>query len=111
MCFLQKLRLRVFAVLVALLFGVIGVVGWLSVPVLPAIGVALVAAFSMVNSMTAKLSTVTCSGCGSDLSTTSTNTYGNTCKNCGTTTLPYNNNAPNETMFAFDEDEDTASKA
>lgn len=111
MNFLQKIRLRVFAVLVALTFGVIGVVGLFSVPVLPAIGVALVAAFSMVNTMTAKLSAVTCSGCGSDLSNASTTTYGIICSKCGTTTLPYNNNEPNETMYAFEEDDESQSTA
>ncbi len=106
MCWLQKLRLRVFAVLVALTFAVIGVVGILSVPVLPAIGVALVAAYSMVNSMTTKLAAVTCSGCGSDLSSSSSNTYGITCKNCGTTTLPYNYASQPPAITSFEEDSD-----
>ncbi|MEQ9207133.1 MAG: hypothetical protein RLN78_07190 [Phycisphaerales bacterium] len=107
MLWLQKLRLRVFAVLVALTLAVIGVVGLFSVPVLPAIGVALVAAYSMVNSMTAKLSVITCAGCGSDLSNAATSTYGITCQSCGTTTQPYNH-ADNAPVFAsFDEDSDS----
>lgn len=107
MCWLQKLRLRVFAVLVALTFAVIGVVGLLSVPVLPAIGVALVAAYSMVNSMTSKLATITCAGCGSDLSHSTSNTYGIICKNCGTTTQPYNHASQPPMMATSDEDSDS----
>jgi len=107
MCWLQKLRLRVFAVLVALTFAVIGVVGLLSVPVLPAIGVALVAAYSMVNSMTTKLAAVTCSGCGNDLSISSSSTYGVTCNNCGTTTLPYNYSSQPPTLASFEDESDS----
>ncbi len=106
MNWLQKLRLRVFAVLVALTFAVIGVVGLLSVPVLPAIGVALVAAYSMVNSMTTKLAVTTCSGCGSDISKTPLNTYGTTCNNCGTTTQPFLHNPQPPTLATFDDDTD-----
>ena len=91
----------------ALTFAVIGVVGILSVPVLPAIGVALVAAYSMVNSMTTKLAAVTCSGCGSDLSNSSSNTYGITCKNCGTTTQPYNHSSQPPKFAAFEDDSDS----
>ena len=91
----------------ALTFAVIGVVGIFSIPVLPAIGVALVAAYSMVNSMTTKLAVITCSGCGNDLSDSSTNTYGITCKNCGTTTQPYNHSSQPPMMATFDDDSDS----
>ncbi|MFK7758503.1 MAG: hypothetical protein AB8C13_01000 [Phycisphaerales bacterium] len=90
MFWLQKLRLRVFALLVGLTIAVITVVGMLSVPVLPAIGVALVAAVTMVNSMTTKLSAITCSGCGNDLTQIPAYTYGIICPNCGSTTQPFN---------------------
>ncbi|MBL4810378.1 MAG: hypothetical protein JKY43_10035 [Phycisphaerales bacterium] len=107
MCWLQKLRLRVFAVLVALTFAVIGVVGLLSVPVLPAIGVALVAAYSMVNTMTTKLSAITCVGCGGDLSKSPSSTYGTVCKDCGTTTQPYQHSPKPPMVASFDEDSDS----
>lgn len=108
MFWLQKLRLKVFALLVALTIAVITVVGMLSVPVLPAIGVALVAAVTMVNSMTTKLSAITCSGCGKDLSQAPANTYGIICPNCGTTTLPFQHEQT-PPMYAADDDLDTDS--
>lgn len=87
---LAKLRLRVFAILVALGLGVIGVIGVFSVPLLPAIGVALVAAVTVVNTMTTKLSIATCAGCGKNISKMPAGTYGITCTNCGTINQPYN---------------------
>jgi len=86
---LAKLRLRVFAILVALVLGVIGVVGMFSVPVWPALGVALVAAVAAVNTMTAKLSATVCAGCGQDISSSPAGTYGITCAACGTINHPY----------------------
>lgn len=109
MYWLQKLRLRVFALLVALTIAVFTVVGMLSVPVLPAIGVALVAAVTMVNSMTTKLSAMTCSGCGTDLSKTPASTYGVTCPGCGTTTLPFQNSEQAPMLAMDDQDSDTNS--
>jgi hypothetical protein len=104
MFWLQKLRLKVFALLVALTIAVITVVGMLSVPVLPAIGVALVAAVTMVNSMTTKLSAITCTGCGQNLSSTPANTYGITCQKCGTTTLPFQHEQ-SPPMYASEDDD------
>jgi len=86
---LAKLRLQVFALLLALVVGVVGVVGVFSVPVIPAVGVALFAAVAAVNSMTAKLSTTVCAGCGEDISAGPAGTYGITCAHCGTINQPY----------------------
>ena len=102
MFWLQKLRLRVFALLVALTIGVFTVVGVLSVPPLAAISVAVVAAVTMVNSMTTKLSAMTCSGCGKDISKIPMGTYGVTCPGCGTTTQPYNH-ADLPALYASDD--------
>jgi len=57
--------------------------------------------------MTTKLATITCSGCGSDLSNTSTSTYGITCNNCGSTTQPYNHSSQPPMIATFDDDSDS----
>lgn len=83
MPWLRKLRLRVFAVLVGLSLAALGVVGLASWPALPVWGVTLTIATVVVNKMTAKLSSMTCSGCGSDLTGTPTGAYGAVCPKCG----------------------------
>jgi hypothetical protein len=83
MPWLRKLRLRVFAVMVGLLLAAIGVVGLASWPALPVVGVTLTIATVVVNKMTAKLSVMTCSGCGADLTGVPTGAYGAVCKDCG----------------------------
>jgi len=83
MPWLRKLRLRVFAVMVGLLLAAIGVVGLASWPALPVVGVTLTIATVVVNKMTARLSVMTCSGCGADLTGQPTGAYGAVCKDCG----------------------------
>lgn len=90
MNWLHKLRLRAFAVVVASLVGALAVVGWLSVPVLPALGVALVTAAAVVNTMASRLAMPTCAGCGIDLTQTPADAHGVTCPDCGTINQHFN---------------------
>ncbi len=99
MLWMQRLRLRVFAMLVALALLVVGVVGMLSVPVLPALGVALTIAVTMVNTMASRLSTMTCTGCGQSIERAPAGTHGIACADCGTINHPFNSG---EGTFAFD---------
>lgn len=104
MVWMQKLRLRVFAIMVALVLLVFGVVGMLSVPVLPAVGVALTIAVTVVNKMASRLSVMTCSGCGQSIEKLPAGTHGIACANCGTVNQPFN---AGEGAYAFDlSDED-----
>ncbi len=109
MQWMLKLRLRVFALLVALALLVFGVVGMLSMPVLPAVGAALAIAVTMVNSMTSRLDAMTCAGCGNSIEKTPAGTHGITCKGCGTVNHPYNTSNEEHLVgdFMFD-DEDEA---
>ncbi len=84
MNWLHKLRLRAFGVVVASILGALAVVGWLSVPVLPALGVAIVTAAAVVNTMANRLAMPTCAGCGTDLAKTPAGTHGVICHECGT---------------------------
>lgn len=83
MNWIHKLRLRALAVVLGLTLGALAVVGWLSVPVLPALGVALITAAAVVNSMASRLAQPTCAGCGRDLSGSQAGTYGVICPDCG----------------------------
>jgi phage FluMu protein Com len=84
MDWLHKLRLRAFAVVLGSVLGAVAIVGWLSVPVLPALGVALITAAALVNTMASRLSVPTCAGCAKDLSKLHAGTYGVICPDCGT---------------------------
>jgi len=104
MLWMQKLRLRVLAMIVALILLVLGVVGMLSVPVLPAVGVALTIAVTVVNTMASRLS-ATCAGCGQSIAKVPAGTHGIACGNCGAVNHPFNTG---EAQYAFDlsEEED-----
>ncbi len=90
MQWMLKLRLRVFALLVALAILVFTVVGMLSMPVLPAVGAALAIAVTMVNSMTSRLDVMTCAGCGQSIEKMPAGTHGIACQGCGTINHPFN---------------------
>lgn len=105
MLWMQKLRLRVFALLAALAILVFGVVSVFAIPVLPAVGVAIGIAVTMVNSMTARLSHMTCTGCGQDIAQLPAGTHGIACDKCGTINHPFNAGEPYYTFDLSDEDE------
>lgn len=105
MLWMQRLRLRVFALLVALVILVFTVVGMLSIPVLPAVGVALTIAVTMVNSMTSRLDALTCAGCGTSIEKLPAGTHGIACMNCGTINHPFNTGEETES-FALEPNDD-----
>ena len=108
---MQKLRLRVFALLAALAILVFGVVSVFAIPVLPAVGVAIGIAVTMVNSMTARLSHMTCTGCGQDIAQLPAGTHGIACDKCGTINHPFNTGEPYYAFDLSDEDENDARNA
>jgi len=99
MLWMQRLRLRVFALVAALVLLVVGVVSMFAVPVLPAVGVALTIAVTMVNTMTSRLNDMTCTGCGKSIAKLPAGTHGIACKDCGTVNHPFNTG---EATYAFD---------
>lgn len=84
MSWMHRLRLRALAVVLGLVLAALAVVGWMSVPALPALGVALVTAAAVVHTMSSKLSLPTCAGCGKDLTGKGAGAYGVICPDCGT---------------------------
>ncbi len=99
MLWIQMLRLRVFALVAALTILVFGVVSVFAIPVLPAVGVALTIAVTMVNTMTSRLTDLTCSGCGKSIAQLPAGTHGIACPSCGTVNHPFNSGEP---TYAFD---------
>jgi hypothetical protein len=83
MNFLLKLRLRVVAVLIALGLGAAALIGWAAWPVVPVVGVALMTAVALVNTITHKLSPACCQGCGKSLAGLPAGAYGAVCPGCG----------------------------
>jgi len=106
---MQKLRLRVFALIAALTILVFGVVSVFAVPVLPVVGVALTIAVTVVNTMTSRLTDMTCTGCGASIAKLPAGTHGIACTKCGSINHPFNTGEP---FYAFDlsDEEDADSK-
>lgn len=81
--FLNKLRLRIFAVLTAVILAAVAVIS-LGVWPVPVVSVALITAAAVLNTMTSKLAVSVCSGCGESLGGVPTGAYGAVCPSCGT---------------------------
>ena len=79
----QKIRLRVFAVLVATILAVIGVLTWATVPAWPVVGVAIITVAAVVNTMTTRLAEPVCYQCGATLPPAEPGCYGLLCEGCG----------------------------
>jgi len=92
----HKVRLRVFAVVLAGTLAVIGILAWATVPAWPVVGVAIITVAAVVSSMTTKLAMPVCYQCGSNLNTNETGCYGVICEGCG---------AVNEAVPTLDEDQ------
>ncbi|MEX2217843.1 MAG: hypothetical protein WD749_03710 [Phycisphaerales bacterium] len=83
---MQKVRLRVFALLVGAALAAIATASLTALPVWPLVGVAVAAVALGVSKMTSRLKQPTCWGCGGDLSREPAGSYGQVCPKCGTIT-------------------------
>lgn len=80
---LHRLRLRVFAVLTGVVLAAIAALSVWALPAVPVMGVALLTAAAVLNTMTAKLGAAACTGCGHSLEGLPTGAYGAICPGCG----------------------------
>lgn len=108
---MQKLRMRVFTLVAGLALLVFGAVSVFAVPVLPAVGVALTIAVTMVNTMTARLTDMTCAGCGESIAQLPAGTHGIACNKCGAINHPFNTGEPFYAFDLSDEDEEDSKPA
>lgn len=86
MTFLHKIRLRMLAILVAVILTAIGAISLAAAPVWPVIGVAFATVALVFNTMTSRLAGAVCYGCGKDVSKLPSGEYGVICPQCGTVT-------------------------
>ncbi len=82
---LQKLRLRVFAIIGAV--SIVADVGF-SLPLWAVLGAVVGTVLLTVNTMAARLDSATCLGCGQDLSKEPSGEHGVVCPACGSVSLP-----------------------
>lgn len=86
MMWLQKIRLRAFAMVVAVALAAIGVVSFAALPVWPVVVASVATVALMLNSLTAKLGQPVCWGCGKSIAGHPAGEYGVICPDCGTLT-------------------------
>lgn len=84
MNWMHRLRLRALALLIGTALGAFALVSWATLPFWPVIGVAVAVVALAMGSMTTKLGSATCWGCGADLGEKPAGVYGVTCDSCGT---------------------------
>ena len=80
---MHRVRLRVFALLVASALLVIGAVSWAALPLWPVLGVAFATVAFVFNGMTSRLAEPVCWTCGHDLAELKAGEYGVMCPACG----------------------------
>ncbi|MEM1186284.1 MAG: hypothetical protein AAGI53_14940 [Planctomycetota bacterium] len=85
---LQKVRLRVLAILVAGVVGSVTAVSVAALPVLPVVGVALITVAAAVNTVMAPLKAAVCTRCGASLGGAQSGPYGAECSSCGALNSP-----------------------
>lgn len=61
----------------------IGLLGWLALPAIPVVSVALITVAAVVNKMTTRLSQPVCRACGESLEGREPGLYGVVCDHCG----------------------------
>jgi predicted RNA-binding Zn-ribbon protein involved in translation (DUF1610 family) len=83
MTWVHKLRLRVFALVVAAALTVLGLASVVTVPIWPVVGVAFAAVALVVNRVASRLDGPTCLACGADLSDQALGEHGVMCPSCG----------------------------
>lgn len=86
MTWMQRLRLKVLAMIGGLILAVVALATVTTVPVWGLIGVAVAAVAVTVNTLTARMSQQTCWGCGQSLLGEPTGEHGQVCPHCGTMT-------------------------
>ncbi|MEM7622972.1 MAG: hypothetical protein AAF235_07180 [Planctomycetota bacterium] len=82
----SRIRLRVFAILLAAGLAVVGVLNIIALPVLPVVGVAIITVAAVVNTVTHRLAAPTCLSCGADISEEPQGPHGRVCASCGAIT-------------------------
>lgn len=86
MTWIQKVRLRVLAMLAGIALAVIATVSLTAWPVWPVVGVAVAAGAIAFNSLTARLRYPTCLACGERLESLPESPQGAICTRCGSIT-------------------------
>lgn len=84
MPWMQRIRLRVLAIVGAIAFAAFGAIAWMALPALPVVGVAIITVAAAVNTMTSRLADPVCLSCGTTIAADAqTGVYGRICGNCG----------------------------
>jgi len=83
---MQRIRLRVMAVLVGTVLAAVATVSLTSIPAWPIVGVAVATVALAANKISARLRSPVCWGCGKDLGGRKSGEYGIICPDCGTMT-------------------------
>jgi hypothetical protein len=83
MPWLQRLRLKVLAIVVGVTLTAIALVSLASFPAWPVAGFAVATVVVALNRLTVRLAEPVCWVCGGDLSSEPVGTHGRTCRTCG----------------------------
>ncbi|MDX2146873.1 MAG: hypothetical protein SFZ23_05065 [Planctomycetota bacterium] len=88
MTWFEKIRLKVFAIVLGVVLAGVAVISFSAWPFWPVIGAAVAAFAVAVNTVGNRLSTNTCLGCGENLNGRPAGEYGVVCPCCGTLSEP-----------------------
>lgn len=86
---MQRIRLRVMAIVVGAILAAVATISLTSIPAWPIVGVAFATVAVCVNTLTSRLRTPVCYGCGADISRLPNGEYGVICPDCGSLTTEF----------------------
>jgi DNA-directed RNA polymerase subunit RPC12/RpoP len=82
----EKVRLRVLWVVAGVLATTVGVIAWTTLPAWPVLGMAVATCVLAVNSLSSKLRSGACLGCGYSIANLPHGEHGVICPECGSVT-------------------------
>lgn len=85
---MERIRLRALAILLGLGLAVVAMLSLTSLPAWPVVGFAVATVAVALNSVTQRLKSPVCWGCGGDIARLPSGEHGVTCPTCGTVTPP-----------------------
>ncbi|MBY0112970.1 MAG: hypothetical protein K2Y21_09125 [Phycisphaerales bacterium] len=86
--FMERIRLKAMAVVLAVIVAAVGVIAWSTIPAWPVIGVGVAVVAVALNSIGSRLEKAVCYGCGGSMAGQPIGERGSICPTCGTINQP-----------------------
>jgi hypothetical protein len=87
--FMERIRLKAMAVVLAVIVAAVGVIAWSTIPAWPVIGVGVAVVAVALNAIGSRLERAVCYSCGQSLDGQPVGERGSICPGCGSINQPF----------------------